>query len=82
MYGHDKFIEVTNRRSEPVYVNVRHILTISIARFSDDNTLFGNITTERGSVITKQLPNEILKLIANDVTTQLLNQNHKENKKP
>ena len=63
MYRHDKFIEVTNRRSEPVYVNVRHILTISLARFEDDNRLFGNITTERGSIITKQLPNEILKLI-------------------
>ena len=67
MYGRDRFIEVTNRRSEPVYVNVSHILTISIARFSDDNSLFGNVTTERGSVITKQLPNEILKLIAKAV---------------
>ena len=67
MYGRDRFIEVTNRRSEPVYVNVSHILTISIARFSDDNSLFGNITTERGSVITKQMPNEILKLIAKAV---------------
>ena len=67
MYGHDRFIEVMNRRGEPVYVNVRHILTISIARFSDDNTLFGNITTERGSIITKQMPNEILKLIAKAV---------------
>ena len=60
MYGRDRFIEVMNRRNEPVYVNVRHILTISIARFSDDNTLFGNI-------ITKQMQNEILKLIAKAV---------------
>ena len=67
MYGRDKFIEVTNRRGEPVYVNVSHILTISLARFEDDNRLFGNITTERGSILTKQMPNDILKLIAKAV---------------
>lgn len=63
MYGRNTFIEVTNRRREPVYVNVAQILTVNIARFKGDDRLYGNITTERGSVITTDTSNEIMKKI-------------------
>ena len=67
MYGQPHFIAVTNRRGDRVHVNVRNILTVTVARFNGDDLLYGNITTERGCVITKQMPEEIMKLIEKGV---------------
>lgn len=57
------FIEVHNRRGEPVYINTLNIKSVGTAHDAVDYMLNGIVTTASGKVLTREMASEIMKMI-------------------